>query len=218
MDQKSPWRILAYFVLIVVCFGGLYLTDHFMRQYYSPSDQELQHLAASQSSNADHLHTASLSVDEPEVAEEQAVVYLEKLADHYQAEVLNKLPANQSRKAITLYAYRHPADSSYMKALQQLKLAVREPAGNKPAGKHPVNVMLYGDSVSLTHLQLVAYTLLKEGLPLKAVTPTQPGTFPPPHAIQITTDTTLLSSPTLTFAEVQNISPTTAPVSFQAEE
>lgn len=115
---------------------------------------------------------------------------LEELKEGYLAPILARLPANRSRGDIIIRYYRHLKDGDGVYALKELGYYIHEKIATETKGLGS-NVLYYGDHIRLEDIQIVAYTLKANGIPLKAIMHTKYAWKA--DAIEIGTDSTLLS-------------------------
>ncbi|GAB4232923.1 MAG: hypothetical protein Tsb0034_05920 [Ekhidna sp.] len=120
---------------------------------------------------------------------------LNALKNNYLAPIVAKLPAGQLREDVVVRYYRHDLDEGKVYTLRDMGYYIHEKEATETAGLGS-NIIYYGKDVNVEDIQIVAYTLLEQGLPLKSISPTR---FEwKSNAIEIGTDTLLLESPTLT--------------------
>ena len=130
-------------------------------------------------------------------------VSLEDLKRNYLNTILEELPPGQLREDIVVRYYRHEKDGNKVYVLRDLGYYIHEKEATETMGLGS-NVLIYGDDVPIEDIQIVAYTLLDQGLPLKAIEPTQ---FDwKSTSLEVGTDTLLLSNSVLTDTDIQNFS------------
>ncbi|WP_436517935.1 hypothetical protein [Ekhidna sp. To15] len=128
---------------------------------------------------------------------------LSELKNLYLAPKIANLPPGQLREDVVIRYYRHDQDDDKVYVLKELGYYIHEKEANETAGLGS-NVLYYGDDVKIEDIQIVAYTLLEKGLPIKAIIPTQFSWKS--NSIEIGTDTLLLNNANLSRAEIQNFS------------
>ncbi len=134
-------------------------------------------------------------------SENQAIYSgLEDLKNNYLAPILESLPSGQLREDVVIRYYRHEKDGNKVYVLRKLGFYIHEKEATETAGLGS-NVLYYGDDVSTEDIQIVAYTLLEEGLPIKSIVPTQFSWKS--TSIEVGTDTLLLDSPVLSESDIQ---------------
>lgn len=164
------------------------------------------------SSEEDSIAMVETPVEEP--AKKQAVAavsqgntkligedYFQDLKNSYLSPIIAKLPEGRSREDVVVRYYRHNMDNDRVYALRRLGyyLHEKEPEDSKDLES---NVLYYGREVDIRDIQLVAYTLMKNGVPLRAIKQSQ---FDwKLSAIEIGTDSLLQDSPLLTAASIES--------------
>ncbi len=116
---------------------------------------------------------------------------LEKLKNEYLNPLLEKIPVGHLRKDIVIRYYRHKKDGDGVQVLHdELAYYIHEKEATETAGLGS-NVIYYGDDVPLEDIQIVAFTLLEQGIPIKSIEHTK---FEwKTRAIEIGTDVGLLN-------------------------
>jgi flagellar basal body-associated protein FliL len=140
----------------------------------------------------------------PVVAEKATSSFFETLLDDYKKDVLNQLPKNKARTDIVIRYYRHLPDGNSAYALENLGYYIHERPITPGLENYQSNAMYYGDSVKLSDIQIVAHTLLKEGLPIKVIEHSKFGSSWKSKSIEIGTDTALTNLQTLRITDIQN--------------
>ncbi|MBC6401832.1 MAG: hypothetical protein GDA42_11670 [Ekhidna sp.] len=128
-------------------------------------------------------------------------ITLESLKNNYLSSLLAQLPENQLRKDIVVRYYRHKKDLNKVYKLIEMSYYIHEKEATETAGLGS-NIIYYGDDVPPEDIQIVAFTLLEEGIPLKSIKHTK---FDwKAKAIEIGTDTTLINEPNISIQEIQD--------------
>lgn len=138
------------------------------------------------------------SVSESEAEETpQDVSYegFEDLKQLYLAPIISDLPPRQLREDVVIRYYKHEQDDDKVYSLRKLGYYIHEKEASETAGLGS-NVIYYGSDVNVEDIQIVAYELLKSGLPLKSIQPTQFNWKS--NSIEIGTDTLLITNANLT--------------------
>jgi len=123
--------------------------------------------------------------------------YFEGLIENYKTETLDNLEEGKARTDIIIRYYRHEPDGNSAYALEELGFYIHERPVNARFANFQSNAIYYGDSVEIADIQLVSYTLLKEGVPIKEIKPSKFGSSWKSKSIEIGTDTTLIGQPSL---------------------
>lgn len=154
-------------------------------------------------STADSFESPQEEVELTEIEDQKSYNGLEDLKNNYLAPIIASLPTGQLREDVVIRYYRHEKDGEKVYSLRKIGFYIHEKEATETAGLGS-NVLYYGDDVNVEDIQIVAYTLLEEGLPLKSILPTQFSWKS--TSIEVGTDTLLLDSPALTELDVQNFS------------
>ncbi len=94
--------------------------------------------------------------------------YFQDLKNSYLSPILASLPEGRSREDVVIRYYKHENDGDRVYALKELGYYLHEREAENNMNL-PSNSLYYGSDVDLRDIKLVAYTLLKEGMPLKAI-------------------------------------------------
>jgi len=124
---------------------------------------------------------------------------LNELKSNYLKPILEKLPPDGLRKDIFIRYYRHNKDGIGVYKLEEMGYYMHQKPATETAGLGS-NVIYYGDDVPLEDIQIVALTLLKEGIPLKSIEHTK---FEwKSSAIEIGTDISIQEQPSISVSEI----------------
>lgn len=221
MDQENRFRFLSYVVLMVAFFLILFILDKIFVAHYDLPEHHTEEHVEEAHTRAEHL-TENLPSEEPEnfnqVEEIQndsfekdesepsdGQTYYKQLKNRYQTDVLSKLTHHQARTDIVIRYYHHEPDGNSAYELRDLGYYIHERPVDPKYAEFQSNAIYYGDSVKLEDVQLVAYTLLNEGLPIKEIRSSKFSDSWKARSIEIGTDTTLLHRPTLTYDEIKKL-------------
>ena len=234
MEKGNSGRFLSYIFLLATFFAILFILDRVFELHYAPEEHRLNKPEKGEKVEGSGGHSADIHEmpeDEPNDKAEVAVEeennesepikedseevastemassgdYFMELKKKYEAEILSALPANKARTDVVIRYYRHPPDGNSAYELEKLGFYIHERPVEDQYEDFQSNAIFYGDSVATRDLQLVAYTLLKAGLPIKVIKPSRFGDSWKSRSIEIGTDTTLVAQPTLSLTEIQNI-------------
>lgn len=223
MQLGSTNSFIKYVVLLGVIFFVLFSLDTFFGVTYEPEEHSLnaEHKAKAHISTPDHgketpakaepaKHVESAKPTENvteesekalETVEISAQQIMDQLIESYKTDKLAKI--SKPRKDIVIRYYRHKPDGKSAYELEKLGYYIHERPVDQKFEKYQSNAIFYGDSVQLQDIQIVAYTLLKEGLPIKEIKPSKFGDSWKSKSIEIGTDTTLFTQPTLKIEAIQ---------------
>ncbi|MEM7298703.1 MAG: hypothetical protein AAF391_10615 [Bacteroidota bacterium] len=127
--------------------------------------------------------------------------YFQTLKNSYLSPIIAKLPEGRSREDVVVRYYKHNMDNKRVYALRSLGyyLHEKEPEDSEDLES---NVLYYGKDVDVRDVQLVAYTLLKNGVPLRSIKQSQ---FDwKSSALEIGTDSLLQENPLLTVSSIRS--------------
>ncbi|MEP0984593.1 hypothetical protein [Ekhidna sp.] len=128
-------------------------------------------------------------------------ITLSDLKNNYLAIKIANLPQGQLREDVVIRYYKHEKDGNKVYPLKKLGYYIHEKEANETQGLGS-NVLYYGGDVNIEDIQIVAFTLLANGLPIKSIERSQ---FEwKSNAIEIGTDTLLLDAANLTNQEIAN--------------
>ncbi|WP_424962366.1 hypothetical protein [Ekhidna sp.] len=128
---------------------------------------------------------------------------LDELKNIYLAPKIANLPPGQLREDVVIRYYRHDQDGDKVYSLKELGYYIHEKEATETEGLGS-NVMYYGANVTVEDIQIVAYMLLSNGLPLKSIEPSSYSWKA--NAIEIGTDPDILDDGNLTESDVRNFS------------
>ncbi|MEQ8472792.1 MAG: hypothetical protein RIC35_16490 [Marinoscillum sp.] len=131
--------------------------------------------------------------------------YFENLKKKYESTILKSLSPNKPRTDIIIRYYHHAPDGNSAYALQKLGFYIHEREVTPEYADYQSNAVFYGDSVQLEDIQLVTYTLIKEGLPIKLIKPSKFANSWKAKSIEIGTDTTVIDRPNLSLDELRRL-------------
>ncbi|MEQ8905386.1 hypothetical protein [Ekhidna sp.] len=126
---------------------------------------------------------------------------LNDLKNIYLAPKIANLPPGQLRDDVVIRYYRHDQDADKVYSLKELGYYIHEKEAVETAGMGS-NVLYYGDDVNTEDIQIVAYTLLSAGLPIKSIEPTRFSWKS--NAIEIGTNPELENASNLTADDVKS--------------
>lgn len=130
-------------------------------------------------------------------------VSLSDLKNNYLAVKIANLPSGQLREDVVIRYYKHEKDGNKVYPLKKLGYYIHEKKAEETQGLGS-NVLYYGQDVNIEDIQIVAFTLLANGLPIKSIERSQ---FEwKSNAIEIGTDTLLLDAANLTDQDIANFS------------
>lgn len=225
MEKGSSSRAFSYVLLLAGIILILFSLDRIFGLTYHPNEHRLNQ-DQEQEEGHGQLHqqpeTKTAPTKKPKVAQpetvkkektseqpevQQAAIsdedFFTSLKDQYTVEVLRPLGDNKSRTDVVLRYYRHPPDGNSAYELEKLGFHIHERPVNPEHESYQSNSIAYGNQVALRDIQLVAATLLKNGIPLKVIKPSKFGDDWKANSIEIGTDPALINQPNLTLSDIQ---------------
>lgn len=179
-------------------------TSIFVDEELSSSESsEIETTEETQTDQNSSETTQNNGFDSPQAEEELPATYagLDDLKNNYLKPKIDNLPPGQLREDVVIRYYRHDQDGDKVFKLRDLGYYIHEKEATETAGLGS-NVLYYGQDVNVEDIQIVAYTLLDAGLPLKSIEPTQYSWKS--NAIEIGTDTLLLDNSTISDADIKD--------------
>jgi len=129
-------------------------------------------------------------------------IFFDYLFDNYKNTKINNLRPNQLRSDVLVQYYNRKDKVKQPITLTQLGFKVHNKYTNN--SKEVANVLRFGEDVSLEDIQIVAYVLLCQGIPLRQIVPSSYHSDWKPHAIEIGVDALIEKFPVLTFKKIRN--------------
>ncbi len=126
---------------------------------------------------------------------------LSELKNNYLTPIVATLSPGQLRQDVIVRYYKHEKDGDIVYWLKNLSYYIHEREATETTGLKS-NILYYGDHVAVEDIKIVAYTLMDQGLSLKAIENSQFGWKS--TALEIGTDTLLLDNKTLTIEDIQS--------------
>lgn len=108
----------------------------------------------------------------------------------------------KGRKKPVIRYYRKARDGAKVDRLRQYGYYIHERKTEGLDG-YESNAINYGDSVDFVDLQLIAYTLIAQGLDIKSIAPSRYHADWKSFAIEIGTDTSVVQNPSISLSELR---------------
>jgi hypothetical protein len=128
--------------------------------------------------------------------------YFSALLDDYKNSVLSQIPATTNRKDILVRYYRRVKDENKVNILTKYRYYIHE-RPIEDSISFQSNTISYGDNISSKDLQIIAYLLLDQGLPIKQIIPSRYHDGWKSNAVEISHDPEVRSEPALTLSEIR---------------
>ena len=129
-------------------------------------------------------------------------IFFDYLLDNYKNGKINKLGPNQLRSDVLIQYYNREENTEKSITFTQLGFEIHNKYTNN--SKEVANILRFGKDVVLEDIQLVAYILLKQGVPLKQMVPSSYQSDWKPYAIEIGIDPSIEEQPILTYKKIRN--------------
>ena len=129
-------------------------------------------------------------------------IFFDYLLDNYKNVIINKLRPNELRSDVLIQYYNRKEDAKKTTTLTQLGFEIHNKYTNN--SKDVANILRFGEDVALEDIQLVAYILLNQGVPLRKIVPSDYHSDWKPYAIEIGVDALVEKRPILTFRKIRN--------------
>ena len=129
-------------------------------------------------------------------------IFFDYLMDSYKNSVVNKLRPSQLRSDVLIQYYNRKDDAKQAMRLTQLGFEIHNKYTNN--SKEVANVLRFGEDVVLEDIQIVAYILLSQGIPIKQIVPSSYHSDWKPYAMEIGVDALIEERPVLTFKKIRN--------------
>lgn len=127
---------------------------------------------ANETGQEDEKKTEELPVDPQKEEQLSGDDYFQNLKNAYLSPILAEVPQGRSREDVVVRYYKHNKDNDKVYALKALGYYLHEKEA-EDSKEYGSNVLYYGSDVDLRDIQIVAYTLLQNGVPLRAIEPSQ---------------------------------------------
>ncbi|GEM_PF-4862778 len=112
----------------------------------------------------------------------------------------------ESRTDVVIRYYQKEKDGEKVFHLRSLGFYIHQRQSSERFDQYASNAIYYGDKVSSEDLKMVAYTLIRQGIDLKTIEPSQFFSDWKAHSIEIGTDDTMENAPSLTISDIRNLS------------
>ena len=129
-------------------------------------------------------------------------IFFDYLLDNYKNGTINKLQPNELRSDVLIQYYNRREDAEQTMTLTQLGFKIHNKYTNN--SRDVANILRFGEDVTLEDIQLVAYVLLHQGVPLRQIVPSEYHSDWKPYAIEIGVDALVEKRPILTFRKIRN--------------
>lgn len=124
---------------------------------------------------------------------------LNNLKENYLNPIMENIPVDDLREDVFIRYYRHDKDGIGIYKLEEMGYYIHQKPASETAGLGS-NTIYYGDDVPLEDIQIIALTLLKEGIPVKTIKHTKFAWKS--SAIEIGTDASINDEPNISVEEI----------------
>lgn len=111
----------------------------------------------------------------------------------------------ESRTDVVIRYYKKAKDGDKIFRLRALGFYIHERPSSEKFDQYASNAIYYGDKVSLEDIKMVAYTLMRQGVDIKTIEPSQFFSDWKAHSIEIGTDDTMQDMPSLTLGDIRRL-------------
>ncbi|MEQ9299915.1 MAG: hypothetical protein RIF33_15175 [Cyclobacteriaceae bacterium] len=111
----------------------------------------------------------------------------------------------ESRTDVVIRYYAKEKDGDKIFRLRALGFYVHERPTSEKFDQYASNAIYYGDKVSLEDIKMVAYTLMRQGVDIKTIEPSQFFSDWKAHSIEIGADDTMQDAPSLTLGDIRQL-------------
>lgn len=109
----------------------------------------------------------------------------------------------ESRTDVVIRYYEKEKDGDKIFRLRALGFYVHERPTSEKFDQYASNAIYYGDKVALEDIKMVAYTLMRQGVDIKTIEPSQFFSDWKAHSIEIGADDTMQDAPSLTLGDIR---------------
>lgn len=111
----------------------------------------------------------------------------------------------ESRTDVVIRYYQKEKDGDRIFRLRALGFYIHERPTSERFDQYASNAIYYGDKVSIEDIKMVAYTLMRQGVEIKTIEPSQFYSDWKAHSIEIGTDDTMQDAPSLTLGDIRRL-------------
>ncbi len=111
---------------------------------------------------------------------------------------------SENRSDIVIRYYPHKGDGDKVYRLRELGLYIHERETNESIGQYESNSIYYGDSISTRDIQVIAYYLIKNGVPIKQIVPSKYHSDWKSKSVEIGADLTLEDKLVISLEELRS--------------
>ncbi|XOV93020.1 MAG: hypothetical protein ACFHWX_22830 [Bacteroidota bacterium] len=217
--NENRWKFLIYPIVLGVLFGILHYMK-FIVPHYEPEEYEQDFTIVhgipeeeEETTNETNSHESSASVEETTPVEKETASFSSEsdtdeffleLKKKYETNVLNSLAPGKPRSDVIIRYYKHPPDGDKVYNLKNLGFYIHERPIDEAMTNYESNSIFFGDNVSKEDLLIVAYSLIKEGIPIKNIAPSQYHDGWKNNAIEIGVDSTVIHRKVLTLEQLKD--------------
>ena len=123
--------------------------------------------------------------------------YFQNLVEQYKLSTLSKIKKPDSRTDLVIRYYKKASDENKAYALKEFGFYLHERPAEQIYANFDSNAIFYGDSVSYSDIQLIAYVLINAGMDLKQIALSKYHDTWKAHSVEIGTDTTVVNAPNI---------------------
>ncbi|MFY0689612.1 MAG: hypothetical protein JXQ90_20745 [Cyclobacteriaceae bacterium] len=218
MFTSGPYRFVGHLLLVAALFGLLLifgtLTKHEPKFEQESVEQSVEQKIPETKPSLDQATPskpdstkAEKSVPRGTTPENKILTnseFFDELLAEYNETVMAKVPDGKNRTDMIIRYYPHENDINITETLGKYKFYLHERPVDSLTKPTPSNSIYFGDSVDTKDIQIIAYTLLQNGFPLKQITPSQFHDSWKASSVEIGADTSMGGQIDLTLSQVRN--------------
>lgn len=214
MEARKP-KYPYYVLMICVILGLLFIADTFFHDMIphpvvsSTAAKKATHQKAKEAASvvATSVESQEQVVEEtPETQPMAAELTSDSGIEDYFTNLLSKNLGKKTRNDIVVRYYRHVPDGNKIDELRKYGLYIHERPVEGELEEYESNSIYYGDSVNQEDIHLIAYIMLRQGLPIKRIQPSLYHDDWKANSVEIGTDTAANDDPVMTLTEIRNFS------------
>jgi hypothetical protein len=132
--------------------------------------------------------------------------FFDQLIENYRNTTLAGVPETESRTDLVVRYYPHDSDEGRVKVLSEYGFYLHERSVENDNAEYQSNSIFYGDNIKTEDIQVIAYLLIKNGVPIKQIIPSKFHDGWKANSVEIGADINIDQQPVLTLGQVQSFS------------
>jgi len=132
--------------------------------------------------------------------------YFQLLKENYIQDIIKEIPSGKSRTDLVVRYYKRKGDGKDgIYELNEMRYYIHEREVTDNSMVLANNSIFYGDNIKKEDIQIVAYTLLTNGIPIKSIKPSKYSSDWKSNSIEIASDASLSDKNVLTLTDVRTL-------------